>query len=102
MNVLFCITTTDSEEKAREIQDTILKEKLAVCISITNLKSKYWWKEGIEETEEFFLMIKTLPSLKEKLDSRIKEIHNYSVPEIIFFDGKSSEAYFNWMSSVLK
>ena len=96
-SILICITTTDSLERAKHITQTLLNEKLAACISVSEVKSSYWWKGKIENSKEFLLIIKSFPELKEKLEKRIKEIHNYSVPEIIFFEGHASKPYLDWL-----
>ncbi len=62
------------------------------------MKSFYWWKENIETSNEFFILLKTKKELFQRLERRIKELHNYSVPEIIALPIVfGSEEYFNWM-----
>ena len=95
--ILVCITTTDSEERANHIIQTLLNEKLAACISVSEVNSSYWWNGNISNSKEFLLIIKSSTELKEELEKRIKEVHNYSVPEIVFFEASASKPYFEWL-----
>ena len=99
--MLICLTTTDSKEKAEEIANSLLKERLVACISISRVSSLYWWKGKVEKADEFLLIIKTFEKKKEDLAKKIKEIHNYSTPEIVFLKSEAEEPYLSWLNEVL-
>lgn len=99
---MICITTTNSKEVLESIKDDLLKEKLAACISYFKVSSSYFWKNSLETSEEFLLIIKTLKTKKELVEGRIKELHNYECPEIIFFDAEAFPPYLKWVKESLK
>ena len=77
------------KENAREIANTVLMEKLAVCCNLLPSESIYLWEGKIEEASETIIMIKTDEKLLEKLINRVKLIHNYDTPAIIVIGPES-------------
>ncbi len=100
--IIICLTTVEKKEEGEEIAKTLLEERLAGCVSITEVFSSYRWKGKIEKSKEFLLIIKTREEAKERVEKRIKEIHSYSVPEIIFIEGEASSSYFSWLMEEVK
>lgn len=78
----------------------LVQEQLAACVNrLTGVQSVYRWLGRVEESEEDLLIIKTRADLFDRLKSRIRELHSYSVPEIIalpIVDG--NEDYLNWLA----
>jgi periplasmic divalent cation tolerance protein len=97
------ITYINDEQKADEITEVLLKEKLVACVNILPGKSSYWWKGNIEKTNEFTLMIKTKDSLVEETIDKIKEIHPYDLLaiEVIHIE-RSTEGVEEWIDEVTK
>jgi periplasmic divalent cation tolerance protein len=61
-------------------------------------RSFYWWEGKICGEKECLLLIKTKASLFGRLEKRIKEIHSYTVPEIIALPiEKGSAEYLGWL-----
>ncbi|MCO5251569.1 MAG: divalent-cation tolerance protein CutA [Candidatus Kapabacteria bacterium] len=96
--------TTDNEDLAMLISETLVQEKLAACCSIIKgVTSIYEWEDKIEKRSEFILKIKTSNSQLDKLENRIKELHSDSVPEIIAVEiSELSEGYMDWMNKTIK
>lgn len=92
-------STTDSEEEASTIAKTLVEENLAACVNIvSNLRSVYRWSGKICDEKEFLLIIKTASTNCEQLKNRLKELHHYEVPELIFLpivDGLPD--YLDWL-----
>ncbi|MBI5574128.1 MAG: divalent-cation tolerance protein CutA [Elusimicrobia bacterium] len=77
--------TAANIEEARKIADGVVKEKLAACVNIAGkIESVYWWQGKIEKSAEVLLIMKTKISLSKKLIKKVKSVHSYVVPEIIF------------------
>ena len=75
------LTYVDNDEKANEIAEILLKERLAACVGILPGKSRYWWKGKIEKNEnELHMIIKTKESLVDEIIKKIKELHTYELP----------------------
>jgi len=104
MKVLLVITTVDSQEEAEKLAETIVKERLGACVQIIGpIKSIYEWKGKIENAEEWILFIKTLEPNYSSLESRLKELHPYEVPEIIAIPVSSGlKDYLSWIKEVVK
>ncbi len=78
------VYVTAPREEAEKLATTLVEEKHAACINIVGeVTSIYWWKGRVERDKEALLIIKTSIEKLEALVKRIREIHSYSVPEII-------------------
>lgn len=99
MKYILVLCTTNDKDTAKNLAYTLVKEKLAACTNIMpKLTSIYTWKDEIVEDEEFLLIIKTKDSLFDKVKTRITELHNYEVAEIISIDIKDgSKPYLDWI-----
>ncbi len=76
--------TASSEKEGEKIAGTLVKEKLAACVSmIGGMKSTFRWKDQVSSEEEVLLIAKTKDGLFEKVKKRVTELHSYEVPEII-------------------
>ena len=77
-------TTIDNIQDARKIANYLIEEQLVACVNIIpNVESVYRWKGKIEEEKEFILIAKTVDENIIKTINRIKELHNYELPDII-------------------
>ncbi len=77
-------TTLDNEQDARKIANFLIEEQIVACVNIIpNVISIYRWKGKIEEEKEFILIAKTVDKNVIKTIKRIKELHNYELPDII-------------------
>ncbi len=93
--------TVGGEDEARKISEILVEFRLATCVNIIGpVHSVYRWKGELERAEEYLLMVKTSNERLDALIKRVKEIHSYSVPEIIAvkIDG-GSEDYLRWLDS---
>jgi periplasmic divalent cation tolerance protein len=102
-NYCIVITTTHSREEADTLTEAILSQKLAACIQISEIESRYFWDGKLERNYEYKLEIKTTKNNLIKLKEFIKSKHSYEVPEIItipIIDG--NQEYFDWVDSLVK
>ena len=97
--VLIVLTTVGDRESAERVARTLVEERLAACVSVVpGLRSFYWWEGELTEDSELLLVIKTLESAYDRLESRLREIHPYQVPEIVALRAaRVSQAYLAWM-----
>ncbi len=93
------ITTAEKREDIQKIAKEAVGKRLAACAqAIGPITSTYWWENNMEEAEEWLLIMKTHRDLYKALESAIKEIHPYEVPEIMalpVIDGNRD--YLNWL-----
>jgi len=65
--------------------------------------SLFWWKERINQENEFLVLMKTRSVLFEKLATTIKQMHSYEVPEIIAVPiTKGEQSYLEWLNGSLR
>jgi len=79
------LVTVDSLREGRGIAKSLVKHKLAACVNVllSPVNSIYRWKEKVELTHEYFLVIKTTAGGYAALEKEIARLHSYDVPEII-------------------
>ena len=96
-------TTTETKEQAQAIARHLVEEKLAACVQITGaIESIYRWKGKVEITQEWLCLIKTREDLFLKIESAIKKMHSYDMPEIIAIPiVKGSKEYLAWLDDTL-
>ena len=95
--LVYC--TCPDHETARQLANTLVDEALAACINIVpGLTSIYRWKGKRETGTEELLMIKTTQDNYPALETRIKELHPYELPEVIAVPIQAGlPAYLNWV-----
>ena len=103
-NVIVILTTCASEEEAVKIANVLVEQRLAACINIVSpVRSIYRWEGKIWDEKEWLLIIKTGRERFEALESKIKSLHSYSVPEIICLPVvEGSLAYLEWLEEMTR
>ncbi len=91
--------TAGSAEEAEQLAQTLVGEKLAACVNrIKSVRSVYRWQGQVEQSDEELLIIKTRKELFSAVEKRVRELHSYSVPEIIALPIiAASAAYLGWL-----
>jgi periplasmic divalent cation tolerance protein len=91
--------TANSEEEGTSIARDLVDSRLAACVNIiSGLRSIYRWKGKVWDEGEILLLIKTRATLFERVETKIREIHSYEVPEIISIPiTRGSEPYLDWL-----
>lgn len=81
---LVVLVTAPGIAPAREIAEALVRENLAACVNIVPaIESVYRWEGRINIDSESLLIVKTTEQSYKRLETRVKELHEYSVPEII-------------------
>ena len=96
--------STAPEREASQIGQALVTAGLAACVNIIRgVSSIFRWQGKLCREKEALLLIKTTSARSQKIINKIKEIHSYEVPEIIFFrvDG-GEEKYLKWVNDLLK
>ena len=96
--VLILITTISNKKIAKNIAKSLLKKKLAACVSLKNIYSIYEWEGKIEEADEVEITIKSRPELKDDLINILKKLTSYDVPQILYKKFNSEKKYINWVN----
>ncbi len=93
------ISTAASLEEAERIASALVEQHLAACVNLVpQLKSIYRWQGEMEEASEVLLIIKTTAPCLGALESTLRSLHSYSIPEFLVLDVTSGNpAYLNWI-----
>jgi periplasmic divalent cation tolerance protein len=93
------ISTFPSEESIASIsKDLIVSKKLCACVSLTKVRSIYYWNNKLEDQEEFIVFFKTTKLCAKRLKDEIKKLHSYEVPEILELKMDDvSRDYLSWL-----
>ena len=90
--------TAGSEQEAGVIAQTLVDAKLAACVSIMPIQSVYTWQGKVHQDQEWQLMIKTDLAQFPNLETKIRAIHSYELPEIIALPiMQGSQPYLDWI-----
>jgi periplasmic divalent cation tolerance protein len=96
---IIVFVTAGSPAEADHLARVLVEERLAACANrIGPIQSVYRWEGKLEQSEEHLLIIKTPRELFAALEKRVRELHSYSVPEIVavpIVDG--SQDYLRWL-----
>jgi periplasmic divalent cation tolerance protein len=97
LRVIF--VTTGSEEQAAAIARVLVGERLAACVNIVGpARSIYRWRDAVEDDREYLLIIKTRATLYMKVETRVRELHTYEVPEVLaLIADRGSPPYVKWL-----
>ncbi|HUJ32248.1 MAG TPA: divalent-cation tolerance protein CutA [Candidatus Acidoferrum sp.] len=94
------LVTCGSAKEARKIARTLVEKRLAACGNVLEVpvRSIYRWKSLIESAKEYLLILKTSVSRFEALETTVKSLHSYRVPEIIALPiAAGSPEYLAWI-----
>jgi len=92
------LTTAASRTEAEAIARALVAERLAACVSLLPIHSVYTWQGGLEQQDEWQLVIKTDLTLFPALETKIRELHSYDLPEMIALPLSAGSAdYLSWV-----
>ena len=98
--VVVLVTAPDGET-AETIGRKLLEERLVACVNVVpGLRSFYWWRGQIEESDELLMLLKARREDVKSIATRVRELHPYEVPEVVatdIVDGLG--AYLDWVQA---
>jgi periplasmic divalent cation tolerance protein len=97
------LSTVGTADDATRIAKLLVEERLAACVSITPVESYYAWEGRIVEDTERLLVIKTSAARVGQLEQRLREIHPYTVPELVVIAPEHvAEPYLAWLAESVR
>lgn len=100
--VLLVLTSFSSEAEALKVARVLVEEKLAVCASVHSSVSVYSWKGELKQEKEWELVLKASDGKKALLESRLKQLHSFDLPQIVFLNAEASREYAEWVEGKKK
>ena len=94
------LTTFPADQDPASLATTLVDEMLAACVNVLPvMQSVYRWHGAIERADERQLVIKTSRLRLPALETRLKELHPYEVPEFLVLAVLTgSPEYLSWLS----
>ncbi|MFG0336265.1 MAG: divalent-cation tolerance protein CutA [Maioricimonas sp. JB049] len=100
-SAVIAYVTASNRDEALTIGRAIVKERLAACANVFDgMTSVYHWQGEIEESGEAVLILKTRPDLAEPLIERVKQLHSYDCPCVVFWPiTAGNREYLRWIEA---
>jgi len=98
LKVCLIKTSVNSMAEAEKMAASLVKAQRAACVQITGPgRSVYRWQGKLEIEQEYYLTIKTAPSLREATVLHLARSHPYETPEILWSECDAGNAYGQWL-----
>lgn len=82
--ILLVLTNCPDEEVAERIARALVDNRLAACVNqLAPVDSIYRWRGVVEQASEIPLLIKCTRGRYPEVEQTIRQLHPYTVPEII-------------------
>jgi periplasmic divalent cation tolerance protein len=79
---------------------TLVDERLAACVSLlAPMTSVYRWQGEVETAVEQQLVIKTARARVPALETRLRQLHPYDLPELLVLEAGGASAYLAWVAA---
>ena len=97
--VLLVLTTCPTAETAESLATALVTEGLAACVNhVPGVHSTYIWSGQLQQDNEILLLIKTTADRLAELETRLKALHPYELPELVAIPAAGgSDAYLQWV-----
>lgn len=102
MPLCLVLCTFPDKATAQRVATALVEQRLAACVNLLPaIDSIYRWEGRIESACEVLALIKTTAEACPQLESKLKELHPYEVPEIVALPVERAEAvYAKWVAEM--
>lgn len=99
MSETITFVTCKDARQGRRMAEALVRERLAACVNLVpGVTSVYAWEGKLERSAECLLVVKSREALSRRLVARVRELHTYSVPEVVTFRiASGNPAYLRWV-----
>jgi periplasmic divalent cation tolerance protein len=104
MSTLLVLTNLPDRAVADRLADLLIEQRLAACVNILSpCRSVYRWQGAVQHGEEHPVLIKTTAERYPALETAIRAVHPYELPEIIAVPiERGLPAYLAWVDAETK
>jgi periplasmic divalent cation tolerance protein len=94
------LVTAGTADEAAHIGRSLVEERLAACANVVGaIRSIYRWQGAVEDATEHLLLLKARAADQAALESRVRALHSYEVPEVLALPVRAgSAAYLAWLA----
>ena len=97
--LILILTTMPDDSRADALARTLVEERLAACVNVhPAMISTYRWQGEVAVAPERQVVIKTTRGSLAALESRLRALHPYELPEFVVLDATASDAYQDWVN----
>ncbi|MDP2928798.1 MAG: divalent-cation tolerance protein CutA [Candidatus Omnitrophota bacterium] len=102
-NFIIIMVMCASRKEALDVSERLLAKRLVACANIMpGVKSKFWWKGKLDSAAEILVTMKTVKTNFKKIETEIRRVHSYEIPEIIAVPiTAGSRDYLDWISGTV-
>ncbi len=95
------LSTFPDRESAEHCARLLVSLKLAACVNLLpGITSFYWWREQMQASNEFLLLIKAEKSFYSDIENTLLQHHPYELPEIVALPIDCAlQKYLHWIDS---
>jgi periplasmic divalent cation tolerance protein len=95
------LTTAGSWEEAEHLARHLVEHRLAACVNVVpGVRSLYRWKDAVETATEWLLLVKTTAGALASVETAIRELHSYELPEfLVLMPEAGSARYLEWIGA---
>lgn len=88
-----------NRDEGLRIAHHLVESRLAACVNLVDqVHSVYRWRGAVESAAEVMLIVKTSDAHLAAIESAIREMHSYEVPEFLALPiATGSAAYLGWL-----
>jgi periplasmic divalent cation tolerance protein len=99
IDAVVVLTTLPGSGDPLDVARTLVEERLAACVNVlAEMESTYRWQGSVESAREHQLVIKTTRPRLSELETRLKSLHPYEVPEFLVLTATSgADPYLRWL-----
>ena len=91
-------TSVSSLSEAKIVATCLMRDHIAACVQISGPGvSFYRWKGELEQSEEYYLSIKTTSLHCRHVIEWLEQHHPYELPEIVWSKCSTTDAYGDWV-----
>jgi len=103
-SVRLVMTTVGSREEAERIAVALVKAHWAACVNVLpGVSSVYRWQRQVEKANELLLLIKTTEENLEAVESTLRRLHSYELPEFLVLQPEAAaQAYADWLAGAVR
>ncbi len=99
--IVVILVTAPDAKTAAEIARDLLGKRLVACANIIpGIRSLYWWKGQLEESDEVLMVLKARRDDVAAIAEQVRDLHPYDVPEVVAAEVVGGlEAYLAWIGA---
>lgn len=97
------LITAGSREEAARLAEMLVGARLAACVQIMpEMESVYRWKGKVQRDPEILLLAKTTRASFADLETEVRALHTYEIPEIVALPITDASApYLKWLTETV-